>query len=1138
MLVEGQPVVPSVRGSEIKTFSTEFVADRCADLSITWQGMDLDVIIHNPDKTPLFPVAIPIRGSGPFPILILAKQAGLYSIQVKAAEQTRSTKPFEIKLSNIRVPADSDKKRARAQELLFVAKQQETVENYLASLKLWQEISDPLGQAYALQKLAKLYLSLKKEKEAADGYTELVNLRQTLNDQRSLLYTWWSIGNDHREFSMFNQAAGYYREALQIARSIKDVPAEASLLYSIGFAKARAGQPAVALDFYEQARKIQHDQRDLLNEARTLNAMGGAYNLLGDQASALTFYQQAIPIFEELKDRYRAAIMSNNVGIAYDDLGQWQEAKNYYSKARSELESLINNDLKTCRQDAPRQTLNTCSTLADTIDNIGELNNSTGDPDAALEEFMTSLPIRNVFVALKDTRGLGTTLSRICYSHVLLGKPLEAIPKCEEAEKYIDKENDPTTWASTETYLGMAHAALGRVDLAIKHYDQARGVHQKTNVRRGEGIALNQIGSLYASNNRFEEALATLNDALKLWRAIRDEDGETIALFNLSKLERDRGNHSAAHDHILKAIAIVENRRAALNSQRLSATYFASKQDYYELAIDAQMNLAKSEKSDAFVAQALEFNERARGRRLLDALAEARLIRSKDASIASKDPALKSALDQQSAVALRLSAKANARTLLFTRPHTRDEESNLNKEIAKLTAEYDHIEGKIRTLNPSYASLVKPQPLNASEIKNQLDDDTLLVEYALGEKRSYAWVVSRESIRGVELPARKQIEDVATKLSEILRFGGLGNESQAQKDIRQATYLELASALSRMILDPIGDVLKKKRLAIVADGALQFIPFQALPLPRTIDNSSSATRPNIVQPPQVATRFLLEDYEIVTLASASVLSAQRRLIENRQQAQMLVAVVADPVFDAGDERVAASEQPAPEKGAGRRRRPDRLTTQSTDHSPLSRALEETGIGTIEPLFFSGTEARSILGAVPRGKGKTALLDFEANRSRVMSPDLSNFQIIHFATHGIVNLKNPQISGLVLSMVDKQGRSQNGYLQMHEIYNLNLPAELVVLSACQTGTGKQIRGEGLIALTRGFMYAGAARLIASLWKVDDAATAELMARFYKEMFTNGKRPAAALRAGQISLSKEKRWKSPYFWAGFVLQGEWR
>jgi CHAT domain-containing protein len=151
--------------------------------------------------------------------------------------------------------------------------------------------------------------------------------------------------------------------------------------------------------------------------------------------------------------------------------------------------------------------------------------------------------------------------------------------------------------------------------------------------------------------------------------------------------------------------------------------------------------------------------------------------------------------------------------------------------------------------------------------------------------------------------------------------------------------------------------------------------------------------------------------------------------------------------------------------------------------------------------------------------------------------LSKYRIVHFATHGVLDLEHPELSGIALSMVDEKGRSRDGYLRLNEIYNLNLPAELVVLSACQTGVGKQIKGEGLIALTRGFMYAGARSVVASLWKVDDAATASLMTEFYRQMFTNKLKPAAALRSAQLKISQEKRWQSPYYWAGFFLQGEW-
>src|SRR4029077_6353868 len=125
--------------------------------------------------------------------------------------------------------------------------------------------------------------------------------------------------------------------------------------------------------------------------------------------------------------------------------------------------------------------------------------------------------------------------------------------------------------------------------------------------------------------------------------------------------------------------------------------------------------------------------------------------------------------------------------------------------------------------------------------------------------------------------------------------------------------------------------------------------------------------------------------------------------------------------------------------------------------------------------------------------------------------------------------HPELSGVVLSLVDRQGKSQDGFLRLHEIYNLKLSADLVVFSACQTGLGQEIRGEGLVGLTRGFMYAGAQRVVASLWKVDDFATAQLMKQFYVGMLKDKLPPAAALRAAQLEMMKDKRWSSPYYWA---------
>jgi CHAT domain-containing protein len=252
----------------------------------------------------------------------------------------------------------------------------------------------------------------------------------------------------------------------------------------------------------------------------------------------------------------------------------------------------------------------------------------------------------------------------------------------------------------------------------------------------------------------------------------------------------------------------------------------------------------------------------------------------------------------------------------------------------------------------------------------------------------------------------------------------------------------------------------------------------------------------------------------------------------------MLAVIADPVFDRTDDRLKSSALDASDKqqaqaiGFNDARSIEHLAEKSDDKQGAStRRL------IIPRLPFTRQEATRLLALAPKDSSFGAM-DFQANRETVLKGDLGQYRYVHFATHGVMDSERPGLSSLVLSMVDAQGKAQDGFLRANDIYNLKLPAELVVLSACQTGLGKEIKGEGLVGLTRGFMYAGAARVVVSLWNVNDKATSELMTKFYEKMLKQGARPAAALRAAQVEMWKQKQWRSPYYWAAFTMQGEWR
>jgi CHAT domain-containing protein len=201
-------------------------------------------------------------------------------------------------------------------------------------------------------------------------------------------------------------------------------------------------------------------------------------------------------------------------------------------------------------------------------------------------------------------------------------------------------------------------------------------------------------------------------------------------------------------------------------------------------------------------------------------------------------------------------------------------------------------------------------------------------------------------------------------------------------------------------------------------------------------------------------------------------------------------------------------------------------------SGLARTTRGFGLGELERLVGSREEARRIAPLVASDRRRVAL-DFEANRHLLLSGELGRYRLLHLAGHG---LAHPELTGLVLSLYDRDGRAVDGLIRPYELYGLRLSAELVVLSACSTGLGSEIRGEGLLGLSRGFLYAGASQVLASLWDVDDHATVELMERFYMALLRDGLPPAAALRQAQRALRRERPWSAPHYWAGFVLQGD--
>jgi CHAT domain-containing protein len=855
----------------------------------------------------------------------------------------------------------------------------------------------------------------------------------------------------------------------------------------------------MALQKFERARSLFQSVNHASGEVNALFSIGAVYSSLREQQKALDNFALALPLFRAIGDRLGEATTRTNIGAIYSDSGEQQKALDNFALALP-LFHAIGDRLGE----------------ATTLINIGRVYSHLGEQQKALDNYALALPL---FRAINDRGGEAATLTNIGAVYSDLGEQQKALDNYTLALPLFRAVGDRRGEATTLNNIGLVYGHLGERQKALDNFALALPLFRAIGDRRGEAITLTNIGAIYSDSGEQQKALDNFALALSLRRAINDRDGEAVTLFSVAYVERDQGKFTEARSNIEAAITIIESLRTKIASQELRASYFATVQNYYEFYIDLLMRLHKQSPNAGHDGEALQTSERARARSLLETLAEANadIRQGVDSKLVERERTLQ----------IQLNAKAQEQMKLLSGAHTEEQANAIAGEIEALTTEFQQVETQIRQSSPRYAALTQPQPLTLKEIQtNVLDRDTLLLEYSLGAERSYLWAVTPDSITSYELPKRDEIESAARRVYDILnaRNQRVEGETPEQRRARiaqaDAQYAEAAAQLSGKILTPVAKQLGNKRLLVVADGVLQYIPFAALPDP------SAASAPLVVK------------HEIVSLPSASTISVLRREIKDRKPAAKAVAVLADPVFEETDERVKSVESGTTTAANRQRQR-----TRRRRDLPLGmeRSLEESGLrdAGFEIPRLPGTrlEAGQILALVPQSESKQAF-DFAASRATATASDLAQYRFIHFATHGFLNSLHPELSGIVLSMVDEQGKAQDGFLRANDIFNLKLPAELVVLSACQTGLGKEIKGEGLVGLTRGFMYAGAPRVVVSLWSVSDAGTAELMTRFYRAMLKDKMRPAEALRTAQVSLLKEKRWEQPFYWAAFTLQGEWR
>ncbi len=902
-----------------------------------------------------------------------------------------------------------------------------------------------------------------------------------------------------------------YEEALARYRVAEDRQNESHTLSQLSRGYQNLGETQRALDYMQQSLAVARALGDREGEAYTLLGIGVIYGNLGESQKVLEAFQQALALMQTRGDQRGEGAVRTSLGSLYQRLGQFEQAREALTLALPLLQAVGDK-----------------RTAGVTHNNLGALYRNMGNSPKALEHYLLALPLLR---ASGEKNVEAVTLDNLGVLYRTQGELPQALDYFKQALSLRRTLGNKRGEAVTLDNLGAVYQRMGEPRQALEYHRQALPLLQAAGDLLKAAVTLNNIGDAQRTLGEFSQALESHQQAWQLLQNTGDRMVQAATLRKRAEAERELGQFTEARADIEQAIAQLEFVRANVNSEEERAAFFATVTDFYEFNTDLLMQMQQRAPQAGYAQQALEISEQARARSLLEMLHEAR------ADLRQGVPAALLASEQD--LNQRLTASLDQLSKLLKGKYTAAQKTAAEQALEALVAEQRRLQAEIKKTSPRYAALTQPQPLTAAEIQRQvLDDNTLLLEYALGEKRSYLWLVSTTAVTAYELPPRAEIETAARKVYALLTTrqsqpGVTEAQQRARRAAAETAFATQAAALSRMLLGPVAAQLGQRRLAIAASGALAYLPFAALPDPA----ATGAGQP------------LLAAHEIINLPSASVLAVLRNEMAGRQKAERAVAVLADPVFEAGDPRVlsarknnparkgavklAAKPQPEPAALSAELARAVRSFNAPTNQSG-SAMPQRSGL---TRLPFSREEAEAIAALAPAAQVLKAT-GFQASRALALKAELGRYRIVHFATHGLLNAEHPELSGLVFSLVDVAGQPQDGFLRLHEIFNLRLAAEVVVLSACQTALGKEIKGEGLIGLTRGFMYAGAPRVVASLWQVDDLATAELMKRFYTGMLKQGLRPAAALRAAQLELLGQKRYAAPFYWAAFTIQGDWR
>ena len=888
----------------------------------------------------------------------------------------------------------------------------------------------------------------------------------------------------------YNEALRISQLALRIAEHLGDRAAVANALCDVGAIYARRNPPKEALNYLQKSLVVFEDIGDKKGQARVLQAMGVAYDNSRQPELGVKTYEKSLALSQEIGDKALTARNFNGLGLGHTSLGHYEIGLDFYQKSRALSEEINDKD-----------------TLNMALNNIATHYISYGRYAEALDYLNKSLTILQEMGAAGDRRSLAYKLQNIGLVYRRQGRLDQALTYSRKSLDILEEIDDKFGIANLQNNIGVIYKTQGLYDRGLEYFQKALAGYRSLKATLGEARCLNNIGDTYRLQGRYDDALEPLQEGFRLREQNRDRGGMTLSLNNLARLYEAQGKYAEMLD--------VSRRAAKLADEINSREEIWTAQDNVgrALVVLGQPSEARTNFLAAITSIESLRREVAGGEQQQQSFLENRLspwLGMVELLVSQQKYAEALTFAEQSKARVLLDALQNGRPNLrdslskdeqqaeeqlrlglvsinsqFTAEVRRDKPdaariAELKMAVEKARLEYEDFETRLYAAHPELKVRRGEAPvIKAQELAALLpDDSSALLEYVVGSEKSYLFVVTKTN-----RDADVRVYPLAVKRDDLAKQTETFRQQLAARDLG---FRGSASRLYDLLLKPAAAQLSgRNNLIVVPDNNLWDLPFQAL-----INN---------------ANRYVIEDAAIAYTPSLTVLREmmRRRQIEGAHATPANLLALGNPLLANETLKRAA------------------LTYRDGKLDPLPEAEQEVkALGRL----YGASRSRVYIGA-------------EAREDRVKN-EATRARILHFATHGILNNASPLYSHLALA---EGGASEDGLLEAWELMQMDLRADLVVLSACETARGRIGAGEGMVGFSWAMFIAGVPSIVVSQWKVESAGTRDLMINFHRNLLsptTPRSSKSEALRQAALKLLKTPETSHPFYWGAFVLVGDGR